>query len=75
MSDERPVFPVLDAHVFALIVECGCCGGPIELDFDALDLDNGIVEPSEAFPECPHCQAICDATLVRLHASIATVHV
>lgn len=69
MADD-PLEPIEHVEVAALLCTCGMCGHGILIEYEALDQENGKVDASHDFGECPECETVFDAQAARFSAMI-----
>ena len=71
-DDLLPMERITSVEVGSLLVTCGMCGHAIEIGYEALDQENGRVDPAEDFDECPQCGCLHDAQAATFSAFLST---
>ena len=61
---------IANAQIGTLILTCGVCDGEIEIEFLHLDEEAGGIDGIEAFPVCPECGEVNDASGVRFSVGV-----
>lgn len=67
---DQHVEPIEAVEVAALLCRCGMCGHGILIEYEALDQDNGGVDPAHDYGECPECGTLFDAQAARFSAQL-----